>query len=129
MTDDVILKAVSDQLLRYCRIGFATLLIWFAVQSVTLAPAGLSPLTLLLGWLFYSLPLLFFIPGLRSGTARSQVWLAFVLLFYGVLSLTRSFAPGLAGLMSMIESVLIIGLFTLAIRYVKAKRATQGGAL
>ncbi len=129
MTDDVLLKAVADQLQRYCRWGFATLLIWFAVQSVTLAPSGLSPLTLLLGWLFYSLPLLFFIPSLRGGSARSHVWLAFVLLFYGVLSLTRSFAPGMTGVMSMIESVLIVGLFILAIRYVKAKRATQGGAL
>lgn len=129
MTDDVLLNAVADQLQRYCRWGFAALLIWFAVQSVTMAPSGLSPLALLLGWLFYSLPLLLFIPSLRTGSARSHVWLSFVLLFYGVLSLMRSFAPGLAGLLSIIESVLIIGLFILAIRYVKAKRATQGGAL
>lgn len=129
MTDDAVLKAEADLLQRYCWYGLLMLILWMAVQAVVTAPAGMSMLAQLVFWLAHSLALLLFLPGIRAGRARSAVWLGFVLLFYFVLAVLGAFAPGLAGIMASVEAVLIAGLFILAIRFVKVKRATQGGAL
>ena len=129
MTDDDILKAQAEQLRSYCWYALLALLVWLAVEAMTLAPAGTSAIALLVGWLLHSLGLLAFLPGIRAGRPRSAVWLAFVLLFYVISSVLAAFAPGLPGLLAQVETVLIIGLFVLAIRFVKIKRATQGGAL
>ncbi len=129
MTDDLALRTLSDRLQSYCWYSLLALIAWLAVETVALAPAGMSALAIAVFWLIQSLALLLFLPGMRAGRARSAVWLAFVLLFYVIFAVLRAFAPGLPGHMAMIEVVLICGLFTLAIRFVKAKRATQGGAL
>lgn len=126
MTDISLLKIQADQLQRYCWYGMLALLAWMAVETLT---QGLSPLAALLIWLLQALGVLVFMPGMRAGRPRSAVWLAFTLLFYLVSAVLGSFEPGLAGRLSQVESVLIIGLFVLTIRFVKIKRATQDGAL
>lgn len=105
------------------------LILWFAIEAAILAPAQLSLLTLVVGWLLHSIALIAFIPGLRAAKARSAVWLAFVLMFYSVFAVLGAFAPGLSGRLAIVEAVLIGLLFFLAIRFVKIKRATQNGAL
>lgn len=129
MNEADILKAQADQLQRYCWYALLALLAWLAVEALMQAPEGTSAAALLIGWLLHSLGLLVFLPGIRAGRARSAVWLAFVLLFYVISSVLSAFAPGLPGLLAQVETVLIIGLFVLTIRYVKIRRATQGGAL
>lgn len=129
MTEIEILKAQAEQLRRYCWVALLALLAWLAVEALVQAPQGTSAVALLVGWLLHSLGLLVFMPGIRAGRARSAVWLAFVLLFYVIAAVLSAFAPGLPGLLAQVETVLIIGLFVLAIRFVKVKRASQGGAL
>lgn len=129
MPTDLDLIARAERLRRASVIATLAVLAWQAVQLGVLAPAGLSPLTLLVGWLLQALGLLCFLPGLVKGRPRSAVWLAFTLLFYGISAVLHGFSPGLTGEMAWVESALLIGQFTLLIRFVKAKRATQGGAL
>lgn len=126
MTDISLLKTQADQLQRYCWYGMLALLVWMAVETLT---QGLSLPAALLLWLLQALGVLVFMPGIRAGRPRSAVWFAFTLLFYLVSAVLGSFAPGLNGQLSMVESLLIIGVFVLAIRFVKIKRATQDGAL
>lgn len=129
MQDELALIARADRLRRGSVIATVAVLAWQAVQLLVLAPDGLSPLTLLVGWLLQGLGLLCFLPGLIKGRPRSAVWLAFTLLFYVISAVLHGFSPGLTGEMAWVESALLVGQFTLLIRFVKAKRATQGGAL
>lgn len=129
MTTDHTLIERADRLRRGSVIATLAVLTWQAVQLLVLAPTGLSPLTLLVGWLLQGLGLLCFLPGLIKGRPRSAVWLAFTLLFYVISAVLHGFSPGLTGEMAWVESALLTGQFILLIRFVKAKRATQGGAL
>lgn len=127
--DTALLNAEAARLQRYSLWALLALIAWLMISTVATAPAGLSLLTLLVGWLLQSLPLWLFVPGLRAGRARSGVWLGFVLMFYFVFAVLNAFAPGLHGLLATVEAALISGVFLLVIRFVKAQRATQNGAL
>lgn len=129
MTDDLALRAQADQLQRSCWYSLLALIAWLGVETTVLAPAGMSVPTILVFWLIQAIGLLLFVPGLRAGRPRSAVWLAFVLLFYCIFAVLRAFTPGLPGHLALVELALVTGVFILAIRFVKAKRATQGGAL
>ncbi|MEL0028693.1 MAG: DUF2069 domain-containing protein [Perlucidibaca sp.] len=129
MTADHALLTQANQLHRYCRRGLIALIVWLALETVVLAPQGMPVLAMLVFWLLQSVALMLFLPGIHAGRARSAVWLGFVLLFYFIFAVLRAFGPGLAGKLALVELALEVGLFFIAIRYVKAKRATQGGAL
>ncbi|REH37752.1 putative membrane protein [Paraperlucidibaca baekdonensis] len=113
--------------LNWCRGLYLALLIWIPLSGALTAPSGLSPLTMAIGFTLFTLPLLMFIGALRHGRPRSWVWLGFVLLFYAVYASLRIFTPGLGGQLALVELALVLSLFSLSLRYVKAKRASQGG--
>lgn len=126
MNDAELLQVQAAQLQRYSVWGLIALLVWMAVE---VAFTELSLLASLVVWLVQAIGLLWFVPGLRRGNASSAAWLGYVLMMYFVFAVLSAFAPGLKGQLAMIECVLIAGVFVLTIRFVKAKRATQGGAL
>ncbi len=126
MNDAELLQLQAAQLQRYSVWGLIALLVWMAVE---VAFTELSLLASLVVWLVQAIGLLWFVPGLRRGNASSAAWLGYVLMMYFVFAVLSAFAPGLKGQLAMIECVLIAGVFVLTIRFVKAKRATQGGAL
>lgn len=121
-----ITQAQAAQLQRYCLWSLTALLVWMAIE---VAFANLSLLASLLVWLVQAVGLLWFLPGLRRGNAGSAAWLGYVLMLYFIFAVLSAFAPGLKGQLAIIECLLITGVFVLTIRFVKAKRATQGGAL
>lgn len=110
-------------------VGLVALIAWLGIESAMNAPAGTSAGTVLLVWLLQALGLAWFMPGIWRGNASSGAWLGYVLLLYFILAVLNAFAPGLHGQMALVECVLIGGVFLLAIRFVKVKRASQGGAL
>lgn len=118
---------VAARRLNWCRTLYILLLIWLPLSGAMTAPSGLTPLALAIGFTLFTAPLLFFAGALRHGRPRSWVWLGFVLLFYAVYASVRVFAPGLQGQLAMIELALVLALFSISLRYVKAKRASQGG--
>ena len=126
MNDAELLQVQAAQLQRYSVWSLIALLVWMAVE---VAFTELSLLASLVVWLVQAIGLLWFVPGLRRGNASSAAWLGYVLMLYFVFAVLSAFAPGLKGQLAMIECVLITGVFVLTIRFVKAKRATQGGAL
>jgi uncharacterized membrane protein len=126
MNDAELLQVQAAQLQRYSVWSLIALLVWMAVE---VAFTELSLLASLVVWLVQAIGLLWFVPGLRRGNASSAAWLGYVLMMYFVFAVLSAFAPGLKGQLAMIECVLIAGVFVLTIRFVKAKRATQGGAL
>jgi len=126
MNDAELLQVQAAQLQRYTMWSLIALLVWMAVE---VAFTELSLLASLVVWLVQAIGLLWFVPGLRRGNASSAAWLGYVLMMYFVFAVLSAFAPGLKGQLAMIECVLIAGVFVLTIRFVKAKRATQGGAL
>ncbi|MES3040627.1 MAG: DUF2069 domain-containing protein [Pseudomonadota bacterium] len=126
MNDAELQEFQAAQLQRYCLWSLTALLIWLAIEAVS---TDLSLLASFAVWLFQAVGLLWFIPGLRRGNAGSAAWLGYVLMLYFIPAVISAFAPGLKGQLAIIECVLIAGLFVLTIRFVKAKRATQGGAL
>jgi len=126
MNDAELLQLQAAQLQRYSVWSLIALLVWMAVE---VAFTELSLLASLVVWLVQAIGLLWFVPGLRRGNASSAAWLGYVLMMYFVFAVLSAFAPGLKGQLAMIECVLIAGVFVLTIRFVKAKRATQGGAL
>jgi len=126
MNDAELLQLQAAQLQRYSVWGLIALLVRMAVE---VAFTELSLLASLVVWLVQAIGLLWFVPGLRRGNASSAAWLGYVLMMYFVFAVLSAFAPGLKGQLAMIECVLIAGVFVLTIRFVKAKRATQGGAL
>jgi|GEM_PF-784803 uncharacterized membrane protein len=126
MNDAELLQVQAAQLQRYTMWSLIALLVWMAVE---VAFTELSLLASLVVWLVQAIGLLWFLPGLRRGNASSAAWLGYVLMLYFVFAVLSAFAPGLKGQLAMIECVLITGVFVLTIRFVKAKRATQGGAL
>jgi uncharacterized membrane protein len=126
MNDAELLQVQAAQLQRYTMWSLIALLVWMAVE---VAFTELSLLASLVVWLVQAIGLLWFLPGLRRGNASSAAWLGYVLMLYFIFAVLSAFAPGLKGQLAMIECVLIAGVFVLTIRFVKAKRATQGGAL
>lgn len=126
MNDAELLQVQAAQLQRYTMWSLIALLVWMAVE---VAFTELSLLASLVVWLVQAIGLLWFLPGLRRGNASSAAWLGYVLLLYFIFAVLSAFAPGLKGQLAMIECLLIVGVFVLTIRFVKAKRATQGGAL
>lgn len=126
MNDAELQEFQAAQLQRYCLWSLTALLVWMAIE---VAFSGLSLLASLIVWLVQALGLLWFVPGLRRGNASSAAWLGYVLMLYFVFAVLAAFAPGLRGQLAIIECLLITGVFVLTIRFVKAKRATQGGAL
>ena len=126
MNDAELLQVQAAQLQRYTVWSLIALLVWMAVE---VAFTELSLLASLVVWLVQAIGLLWFVPGLRRGNASSAAWLGYVLMMYFVFAVLSAFAPGLKGQLAMIECLLIVGVFVLTIRFVKAKRATQGGAL
>lgn len=126
MNDAELLQVQAAQLQRYTVWSLIALLVWMAVE---VAFTELSLLASLVVWLVQAIGLLWFLPGLRRGNASSAAWLGYVLMLYFIFSVLSAFAPGLKGQLAMIECLLIVGVFVLTIRFVKAKRATQGGAL
>ena len=126
MNDAELLQVQAAQLQRYTMWSLIALLVWMAVE---VAFTELSLLASLVVWLVQAIGLLWFLPGLRRGNASSAAWLGYVLMLYFVFAVLSAFAPGLKGQLAMIECVLITGVFVLTIRFVKVKRATQGGAL
>lgn len=126
MNDDELKQLQAAQLQRYSLWSLIALLVWMAIE---LAFAQLSLLASLVVWLVQALGLLWFVPGLRRGNASSAAWLGYVLMLYFVFAVLSAFAPGIHGQLAIIECILITGVFVLTIRFVKAKRATQGGAL
>ncbi|MEK6788636.1 MAG: DUF2069 domain-containing protein [Pseudomonadota bacterium] len=126
MNDAELQQFQATQLQRYCLWSLTALLVWMAIE---IAFSGLSLLASLVVWLVQALGLLWFVPGLRRGNASSAAWLGYVLMLYFIFAVLSAFAPGLKGQLAIIECVLISGVFALTIRFVKAKRATQGGAL
>ena len=129
MNDAELQQFQAAQLQRYCLWSLTALLVWMAIEAVFGAPAGMSLLASFVVWLFQAVGLLWFVPGLRRGNASSAAWLGYVLMLYFIPAVLSAFAPGLKGQLAIIECVLVTGLFVLTIRFVKAKRATQGGAL
>lgn len=126
MNDAELLQVQAAQLQRYTMWSLIALLVWMAVE---VAFTELSLLASLVVWLVQAIGLLWFLPGLRRGNASSAAWLGYVLMLYFIFAVLSAFAPGLKGQLAMIECLLIVGVFVLTIRFVKAKRATQGGAL
>ena len=126
MNDAELQEFQAAQLQRYCLWSLTALLVWMAIE---VAFSGLSLLASLIVWLVQALGLLWFVPGLRRGNASSAAWLGYVLMLYFVFAVLAALAPGLRGQLAIIECLLITGVFVLTIRFVKAKRATQGGAL
>ena len=126
MNDAELLQVQAAQLQRYTMWSLIALLVWMAVE---VAFTELSVLASLVVWLVQAIGLLWFLPGLRRGNASSAAWLGYVLMLYFIFAVLSAFAPGLKGQLAMIECLLIVGVFVLTIRFVKAKRATQGGAL
>ena len=126
MNDAELQQFQAAQLQRYCLWSLTALLVWMAIE---IAFSGLSLLASLVVWLVQALGLLWFVPGLRRGNASSAAWQDYVLMLQFIFAVLSAFAPGLKGQLAIIECVLISGVFALTIRFVKAKRATQGGAL
>lgn len=126
MNDAELLQVQAAQLQRYTVWSLIALLLWMAAE---VAFTELSLLASLVVWLVQAIGLLWFLPGLRRGNASSAAWLGYVLMLYFIFAVLSAFAPGLKGQLAMIECLLIVGVFVLTIRFVKAKRATQGGAL
>lgn len=121
------MATLAARRLNWCRALYVLLLIWLPLSGAITAPSGLSPLTLAIGFTLFTAPLLCFVGALRHGRPRSWVWLGFVLLFYAVYASLRVFAPGLQGQLALVELALVLALFSISLRYVKAKRASQGG--
>lgn len=61
------------------------------------------------------LPLLLLSPLLKKGNANSYIWFAFLLIPYFCWSVLKGFAPALTGWIGVVESLLLVVLFTLAI--------------
>lgn len=118
---------VAARRLNWCRGLYVLLLTWIPLSGALNAPSNVSALTVALVYTAITIPLLFFIGTMRSGDAKKMVWLGFVLLFYAIFASIDIFRPGLDGKMAMAKLAIEMSLFVISLRYVKAKRASQGG--
>lgn len=118
---------VAARRLKWCRGLYVLLLIWIPLSGAFNAPSNVSALTVALVYTAATIPLLFFIGTMRSGDAKKMVWLGFVLLFYAIFASVDTFRPGLDGQMALAKLAIEMSLFAMSLRYVKAKRASQGG--
>jgi uncharacterized membrane protein len=71
------------------------------------------------------LPLLLLSPLLKKGDANSYIWFAYLLIPYFCWSVLKGFAPALVGWIGVIESLLLVMLFTLAISCARFKKQLQ----
>jgi uncharacterized membrane protein len=88
-----------------------------------------APLTVVIFlWLFRVLPLLIFLPGLRSGNLRVHAWLCFVVLLYFIHAVTTAFVPG-SMLYGIVSSLLCTALFVALVVYIRMARKHLGQTL
>ena len=76
-------------------------------------------------WLFRLLPLLIFLPGLRSNTLRTYAWLSFVVLMYFTHAVVTAFVPGEL-FYGLIYSALCVGLFCALLVYIRMAKKHLG---
>ncbi len=93
------------------------------LESLRSAPAAtpLPAYALVIG--LKTVPLLCFLPGLLQARAMAGVWLALLLLPYFCLTVLSAWAPGIAGLLGVAESVLIASCFATALLFTRWQRA------
>lgn len=109
------------------------LIVFLSVTKFLLVPDQLSLAAHVVGGgllaIAHALPLVLFVPGIRSGRARVAVWMSYVLLLYGVLAIVRVNGASLNGWIALIEALWIAALFWVAVRFVQSRRALDNGAL
>ncbi|MBA35061.1 MAG: hypothetical protein CMI14_06460 [Oleispira sp.] len=75
-------------------------------------------------WLFKSLPLLIFIPGLISGSHKTASWLSYVTMIYFVLAILLMFTAG-ADIWGTLMPLTTLILFIAAMLYVRWKKEEE----
>ncbi len=96
-------------------VSYVALLLLFSCSTVLFPSCGRQPNWVI--WLLHMLPLLLFLSTLIGQNPRSYVWLAFISLGYFAVSVTSVF--GCAGLLAVLEVLLICSLFIAATCYVR----------
>ncbi len=97
---------------------YSALLAYFAVNSfLALGVSAALPVI----WLVQTIPLLIFLPGLRSGKARSYAWLSFVILLYFIHGVLLAF-DAQRRILGMIEVLLCVLLFVALIFFIRQYR-------
>lgn len=76
-------------------------------------------------WLFRMLPLLIFLPGLRTRALRTYAWLSFVVLLYFTHAVVTAFVPGEL-FYGTIYSLLCVALFSALIIHIRLVRKHLG---
>jgi uncharacterized membrane protein len=100
------------------------LLVVIAIDTLIMPSLQRSPNVVV--WLFLSLPLVIFVPGIHRGAINSFAWLSFVSLLYFAQSVTALFIPSWRWL-DVLHLILTVTLFIgamFAVRYTaRARRA------
>lgn len=114
---------------RFQRITFFCLLALLVVIAIdTLIAPSHERAPNVVVWLFLSLPLLIFVPGVQRGRVNSFAWLSFVSLLYFAQSVTALFAPWRRWL-DVLHLIFTVSLFLgamLSVRFTaRAQRAQQ----
>lgn len=99
----------------------------FAVKSFILAPEGSSWSARIAIFLFSSVPLLIFVPGLLRDSDRTYTWICFVILGYFTYSVTALAIPSQAAPIDWIFCGLTVTLFTFAMMFVRYKKRVLAG--
>lgn len=72
-------------------ISLLVLLVVIAIDTVIIPNQGRAPNVVV--WIFLSLPLAIFLPGMRAAKISSFAWVGYVSLLYFALSVTALFSP------------------------------------
>jgi uncharacterized membrane protein len=107
--------------------SYAGIIILLALKSFYLAPEQASLTTRFAVFLFSSVPLLIFIPGMLQDTHRSYTWICFVVLGYFIYAVTALAIPEQASLIDWIYCFLTVILFSFAMMFVRYKKYQEAG--
>ncbi|CAH0992586.1 hypothetical protein SIN8267_02719 [Sinobacterium norvegicum] len=107
--------------------SYVALIILLALKSFYFAPEEAALATRFAVFMFSTVPLLIFIPGMIQDTHRSYTWICFVVLGYFIYAVTALAVPAEAALIDWFYCFLTVTLFTFAMMFVRYKKYHEAG--
>ncbi|OMH25887.1 DUF2069 domain-containing protein [Motiliproteus sp. MSK22-1] len=106
----------AQLMLQLSRLLLLTLIASITAWTLWFPPTAIeNPVTI---WLFQTLPLACFLPGIFRGKPRTHIWLCFFVLVYFCSGVSQATSP-YYGTIGLIQSLLTMALFSSAMMYVR----------
>lgn len=111
---------------QFLALFYVLLLTFMTTEGVLFAPPTVGAGAILVVTALKLLPLLAFLPGIWRRLPGNAVWLSFVLMIYFCWAVLGAFEKGMAGQFAVVRCLLISGLFTSCLLFVRWRREVDG---